>query len=313
MIELTRPGKHSLTIETPVMPAAGTFGYGDLYRDLIDIEKLGALVTNPITYQPWNPASGTRVVPLDAGILMHTGLPNPGLNKIVSKYRGLWKTLPLPVIVHVVGTTTEDVRRCVVQLDHEDGVAAVELGLNDDIREQDAERLVRAATENADKPVLVRLPFTDTEMLAHVADDAGAAAVVVCSPPRGTARDASGRLVSGRVYGPVIKPIILRMVGQLTRRLDLPVIGAGGIHSPDDARDYMEAGARAVQVDSATWVRPKLIELIARDLGGLVLTQPTGALFDEWHPGIGQTEHERQEAERRRKAAKDKPQDDGQA
>lgn len=297
MIELTRPGKHSLTIETPVMPAAGTMGFGDLYRDLIDIEKLGAFVTNPVTYQPWSPATGTRVVPLDAGILMHTGLPNPGLSKIIGKYQGLWRTLPLPVIVHLVGTTFDDVRRCADQIDREESLAALELGLNDDISAYDAERMVRAATDNTDKPVIVRLPFTDTERLGEAADDGGAAALVVCAPPRGTARDAAGRLVSGRVYGPLVKPMILRLVGQMARRLDLPIIGSGGIHTPDDARDFIEAGARAVQVDSVTWVNPKALEMIARDLGGLVLTQPTGALLDEWHPGIGETEKKRKSSE----------------
>ena len=64
--EITRPGKNSLVIETPVMPAAGTVGFGDVYRELIQFEKLGALVTNPVTYAPWSPATGTRVVPLDA-------------------------------------------------------------------------------------------------------------------------------------------------------------------------------------------------------------------------------------------------------
>lgn len=305
MIELTRPGKHSLTIETPVMPAAGTMGFGDLYRDLVDFEKLGAFVTNPVTSNPWSPATGTRVIPLDAGVLMHTGLPNPGLSKIISKYRGLWRALPLPVILHLVGTTVEDVRRCANQIDHEDSIDALELGLNDDISEYDAERLVRAAVDNTDKPVLVRLPFTDTERLGEAADDGGAAAVVVCSAPRGTARDPAGRLVSGRVYGPLMKPLILRLVGQMARRLQVPVIGAGGIHSPDDARDFIDAGARAVQVDSATWVSPKLIELIARDLGGLVLTQPTGALLDEWHPGIGETEKKRKQTDASAEATTD--------
>lgn len=290
MIELTRPGKQALTIETPVMPAAGTMGFGDLYRDLVDFEKLGAFVTNPVTHQPWSPATGTRVVPLDAGILMHTGLPNPGISKIIGKYQGLWRTLPLPVIMHLVGTSVEDVRRCAHQIDHEESLDALELGLNDDIRPYDAERLVRAATDNTDKPVIVRLPFTDTEILGEAADDAGAAAVVVASPPRGTARDSAGRLVSGRLYGPMVKPMILRLVGQMARRLQVPIIGSGGIHTPNDARDYIEAGARAVQVDSVTWVSPRTIEMIARDLGGLVLTQPTGALLDEWHPGIGETE-----------------------
>jgi imidazole glycerol phosphate synthase subunit HisF len=95
--------------------------------------------------------------------------------------------------------------------------------------------------------------------------------------------------------------------------VDIPVIGAGGIHSQQDARDFIEAGARAVQVDSATWVQPNLLEYIARDLGGLVLTRPVGALADEWHPGMGETERkareedQRKQAEARKPDAKDKP------
>jgi dihydroorotate dehydrogenase len=299
MIELTRRGKNALTVENPVMPAAGTLGYGDLYRDLIDIEKLGALVTNPVTYQPWSPATGTRVVPLHAGVLMHTGLPNPGLSKIVAKYRGLWRTLPVPVIVHVVGTSISDIQQCMALLDEEDSVAAIELGLNDDISPADAESSTLSAVEATEKPVIVRLPFTNVEVLAQTVADSEAGALVISSPPRGTARDVNGRLMSGRVYGPVVKPLVLRIVGQLARRLDVPIIGAGGIHSPEDARDYMEAGARAVQVDSVTWIKPNTLEMIARDLGGLVLTQPAGALLDEWHPGIGETER----SQRKRKRA----------
>lgn len=290
MIELTRPGKNSVTIETPVMPASGTLGFGDLYRDLIDIEKLGALVTNPVTYQPWNPAGGTRVVRLDGGILMHTGLPNLGLSKTLARYRAMWNTLPLPVILHVVATNTEDVRRCMNEIEREDCVQAVELGLNDDVSPGEAGWLVRAAVEKSEKPLIVRVPLNDAERLARSAVDSGADALVVCAPPRGTARDAGGRLIGGRLYGPMVKPIVLRLVGQIARQVDVPVIGAGGIHTPQDARDYIEAGARAVQVDSVTWVQPKMLEIIARDLGGLVLTRASGALADEWHPGMGETE-----------------------
>jgi dihydroorotate dehydrogenase len=289
-IELTRPGKNSLTVETPVMPAAGTFGFGDLYRDLIDIEKLGALVTNPVTYQPWSPASGTRVVTLDGGVLMHTGLPNLGLSKTLARYRAMWNTLPLPVILHMVATNTDDVRRCMAEIEREECVSAVELGLNDEVSPGEAGWLVRAAVEKSEKPLIVRLPLNDAERLARAAADSGADAVVACAPPRGTARDTSGRLIGGRLYGPMVKPIILRLVGQIARQVDVPVIGAGGVHNPQDARDYIEAGARAVQVDSVTWVQPKMLEIIARDLGGLVLTRAAGALDDEWHPGIGETE-----------------------
>jgi dihydroorotate dehydrogenase (NAD+) catalytic subunit len=141
--------------------------------------------------------------------------------------------------------------------------------------------------------VLVRLPLYDAYAIAEAVEDAGAATLVVAAPPRGTARDPhTGKLISGRVYGPLVKPMTLRVVGQLAKRIKIPIIGAGGIHSAQDARDYIEAGACAVQVDSVTWIQPQLLEVIARDLGGLVVTREAGALPDEWHPGMGQTTRE---------------------
>ncbi len=305
--DITRPGKYTLTVSTPVMPASGTFGFGDVYRDMVNFDKLGAIVTNPVTYAPWSPASGTRVVPVDAGVLMHTGLPNPGLSKILRQYEGQWGSLPVPLIVHLVGTTDEEVRKSASRLDEVESVAAIELGLSDDIAPDDAEALVKAAVQRTDKPVLVRLPFHDAPFIAGIVADAGAGALVVAAPPRGTARDPlTGRLVSGRIYGPVIKPMALRMVGQIARQLpDIPVIGAGGIHSTFDARDFIEAGAKAVQVDSVTWIRPNLLERVARDLGGWIVTRAAGAFPDEWHPDMGDTEHA--ERQRKDKPARKKP------
>jgi dihydroorotate dehydrogenase (NAD+) catalytic subunit len=305
-IVLTRPAKRVLEVNSPVMPAAGTFGYGERYRDLVNFDKLGAIVTNPITYEAWSPATGTRVVPLDAGVLMHTGLPNPGLNKALRRHRNLWTLLPVPVIVHLVATSVDHIRKCAARLDEEDSVAAIEIGLNDDITAHEAEALIDAAVSRTDKPILARLPLNDAYEIAESVVDAGAGALVISAPPRGTARDPqTGRLVSGRLYGPVVKPIILRVVGQLSRRIDIPIIGAGGIHTPQDARDYIEAGAVAVQVDSLTWIDPKSLEVVARDLGGMVVTRESGALPDEWHPGMGDTERDqrRKEAKTGRKDA----------
>lgn len=291
---ITRPGKNTLELLTPVMCAAGTFGYGEVYRDFINIDKIGAIVTHPITYDSWNPARGPRVVPLDAGVLMHTGLPNPGLNKALRRYRNLWIALPLPIIVHLVATSSEHVRKSAARLDEEEGVDAIELGLNDDIDWKDAEELVNAAVSKTDKPVLVRLPLLDAYEIAQPVADAGAGALVVSAPPRGTARHPqTGELISGRIYGPLVKSMVLHAVGQLAERIkEVPIIGAGGIHGPHDARDYIEAGAVAVQVDTVTWVKPKLLETISRDLGGWIVTRESGALPDEWHEGMGDTEAE---------------------
>ncbi len=300
-IEITRPGKNSLILSTPVMPAAGTLGFGDSYKRLINYDKLGALVTNPVTIDQWNPASGTRVVPLESGILVHTGLPNPGLERVILRNRPVWERLPIPVILHLVGTNVSQLKRASDLMADIDVIAGVELGLNDDVTEEEARRLVREAAKS-EKPLMVRLPFYESYNLALPVVDSGADAVVVSAAPRGTARDATtGRLVSGRIYGPLIKPMILRMVGRLRRQLpaEIPIIGAGGIHSPQDARDYIEAGAVAVQVDTATWAQPKMLERISRDLGGWIATRRKDALMDEWHPNMGNTEAlQRQAAER---------------
>ncbi len=281
-VEITRPGKYSLILSTPVMPAAGTAGFGDSYRRLINYDHLGALVTNPVTIERWNPARGTRIVPLDAGVLVHTGLPNPGLGAVVRQYRQLWASLPLPIILHLVGTTVPQVERAGRQLDEIEGIDAVELGLNDDMAEDAAFDLVAAA--NMEKPLMVRLPFYECRQLAMPVVEAGADALVVSAPPRGTARDErTGRLLSGRIYGPLVKPMTLRLVGRLRRHIpaEIPIIGSGGIHSPQDARDFIEAGAVAVQVDTATWVQPKLLERIARDLGGWIETRHKDTLTDD--------------------------------
>ena len=291
-IEIARPGKFSLIVSSPVMPAAGTFGFGDSYRALLDYEKLGAIVTNPATIEPWRPAAGTRIIPLDAGVLVHTGLPNPGLAKVISQNRRVWAKLPVPLILHLVGSSARQVKQAITMIDDVDEIAAVELGLHDDV---DRNAAVDLVTEAAlmEKPLLARLPFYQCHQLAQPVADAGADALVLTAAPRGTARDPNtGRLVSGRVYGPLIKPMILRSVGRLRRQLpdELPLIASGGIHSPQDARDYIDAGAIAVQVDTATWAQPKMLERIARDLGGWIATRQKDALPDEWNPDMTHTE-----------------------
>jgi dihydroorotate dehydrogenase (NAD+) catalytic subunit len=289
-IEITRPGKHMLSLTSPVMPAAGVLGFGDSYRDMVNFDKLGALVTNPVTYEPWSPAGGMRVVHLDAGALVHTGNPNPGLSKVISKYREMWTMLPMPVILHLICDKVEHIRKSASRIDSEESINALELGLNDDITNDEAYKYVRAAVERTEKPVIVRLPLQDAYAIADSVVDAGAASLVVAAPPRGTARDKySGQLVSGRVYGPMVLPIVLRVVEILAKRIKVPIIGAGGIHSPEDARDYIRAGAVAVQVDSVAWINPKMLEVIGRDLGGLVVTRESGAYPDEWYPGMGNT------------------------
>jgi dihydroorotate dehydrogenase (NAD+) catalytic subunit len=289
MIEITS-GKQPLQLANPVIGASGAFGFAGEYAKLIDLSKLGAIVTNPITWRPRRPATGTRVVPLDSGVLIHTGLPNAGLHHVHRAYAAKWKNSAAPIIVHIVATAPDELARCAQVLDMNDGIVAVEVGLGDQATHRDAQLMISAVRQHTHLPILARLPLYYATHVASAAEEAGADALVVAAPPRGTARDPlTGQLVGGRVYGPWLKALALRAVGQIARRAKIPVIGCGGIHNPDDARDYLEGGAVAVQVDSVAWVRPEMVEIIARNLGGLELTRKAGAMADEWHPGLGET------------------------
>lgn len=287
-ISITRAIKPPIVLESPVMNASGTMGFADEYADLIKFEKLGAFVTNPVTLNRRDPANWPHIIPLDGGILVHTGHPNDGLYETVSTHQQQWDRMPVQILMHILATTPFEVKTCFEYLETIDAVEGIELGLRDDIEDDDLIEFVKLATR-CEKPVLVQLPFNIAPNLVKRISDLGVDGLVLCAPPRVTARDSIGKLVAGRLYSPVIKPMMLRMVGQLAREIDVPIVACGGIHSTQDAYDFLEAGAKAVQIDSLVWTHPAKVEIIARDLGGWVLTQPSGAMPDEWYPGFGET------------------------
>ena len=198
MIDLTYGGKSPLTVNNPVLLASGVAGYdGGPYSGVIDLSKLGAIVTNPLTWRPRHAANGPRVVPLPAGVLVHTGLPNPGVRRAIKLYRALGAE-PAPVIAHVVATTVEDVAASVAELERCEAIAGIELGLHDRATPRDVELILRAAQDATMLPLMVRLPLYTALDLAPAAQDAGAGALVVSAPPRGTVRDPlSGQLAGG--------------------------------------------------------------------------------------------------------------------
>jgi dihydroorotate dehydrogenase (NAD+) catalytic subunit len=283
MLEITT-GKMALRLSRRVIGASGAFGFAGEYGKLIDLSLLGALVTNPISLRARRAAAGTRVVPLDSGVLIHTGLPNGGIYKMHRQYAAKWRTSPTPVIVHLIGAP-EDLAECAAFLDQQAEIAAIELGINDTLTARETRTTVATVRTRTQLPLLAKLPLYQAVNLAAAAADGGADALVIAAPPRGTARDPlSGQLIGGRVYGAWLKPLAVRVVGQLTPRLSIPIIGCGGIHHPDDARDFFEAGARAVQLDSVVWARPEMVIAIAKAFSGGELTRMSGALADEWRP-----------------------------
>jgi dihydroorotate dehydrogenase (NAD+) catalytic subunit len=261
-------GKAPLTIDPPILLGAGSAAFGDVYHGLLDFRAFGALVTAPVSLAPRLPAHGTHVVPLADGFLLHTGLPNPGLRKVLDTCEHLWGALGIPVVVHVLAGNATDARRIAGTLDGIVTVSALELGLLDGTPPAEAGRMVAAVRAVTDKPVLVRLPLHDAYTLAGPAAEAGAGALVVCGPPYVSARNAaSGGFVSGRYYGAGLKPQILHTLIELREQQHaVPLIGAGGVYSAEDARDYLDAGAAAVQLDSVVWQSPARAAAIAAAL-----------------------------------------------
>ncbi|MBZ0305524.1 MAG: hypothetical protein K8I82_05600 [Anaerolineae bacterium] len=284
MIELTAPRKNSITVTSPVLLGAGTVGFdGSPYRKLLSLDKFGALVTPPVTFSPRQPAAGPRVVPLPSGFLMHTGLPNPGISRVMREYEKKWKRSVLPIIIHLVAEAPHKVEQAVQIIERSHGVAGIELGIHEQTTMRELSTLLEAARQHCDLPVLVQLPLYNAVPLGEVAQYNGADGLVVAAPPRGTARDTqSGRLIGGRLYGPWIKAQVLRVVGRVVQYAEVPVIASGGIHSPSDARDFLSAGARAVQLDSVVWTQPRMAESIASDLSGVEATRTSRAYVENW-------------------------------
>ncbi|HLA41973.1 MAG TPA: nitronate monooxygenase, partial [Aggregatilineales bacterium] len=298
MIEITVSRKNSIVVDSPVLFAAGVVGFdGTPYRKILALDKFGALVTTPVTLTPRFPANGPRVVPLTSGLLLHTGLPNPGVRRTVQEYEASWKRSILPIIMHLVATSADDVEQMARVVDGCPEIDGIEIGLHDQVTIREMRAIISAAKNASDLPILARLPLYSSLTLAEPAQDSGIDALVIAAPPRGTERDQqAGRLVGGRLYGPWLKAQTLRIVGRVVQYTEVPIIASGGIHSADDARDFITAGATAVQLDSIVWINPKEAEVIARNLGGSELTRTSGALADEWQPGMSTTQRMRQQA-----------------
>ncbi len=266
MIELAPRHKIGLSLPNPVMVAAGCWGMGSEYGGLVDVASLGAVVVGPLTATPRRGASPPRLVPVPGGLLLHTGLDNPGLPAAIRRYGRIWARSPVPVLLHLAATTSAEVTAACEQLGGVEGVAGIELGLWDRIGPTEAGAMVAAAVAAASQPLLVRLPLAQAHELAPIVVQAGAVALTVGAPPRGTAFH-QGRFVTGRLYGPFVLPLALRALRQVVGLVDVPLIGCGGVYSAADAQAFLRAGATAVQVDAAIWQDPTAPARIGREVG----------------------------------------------
>ncbi len=241
--------KFDLDLKTPIMNAAGSLGFVLDPNAPIDLSQMGAFVTNPISLSKRTPARGPRLLVFSGGFLLHTGFPNPGLNRSIREYASRWRRCPLPVLVHLLVQSPQEVSRMVERLEDLGSVMGIELGLPPDSDPGLTTGLVSAAI--GELPVIVRLPLDHASDLAAVLADFDLAGISL-SPPRGALPGQAGGLVSGRIYGPAVFPLALAAVEKLVET-GLPIIGAGGVYKSLDCEAMLAAGAMAVQLDTTLW------------------------------------------------------------
>jgi len=246
------------------MNAAGSLGFFPDFRSLGDFGSLfGAFVTNPFSLRSRLPANQPAVIEYPGGFLLHTGLPNPGLKAGLKKYSAKWTRSDLPIIVHLMADRPEETQNMVRMLEDIENVMAVELGfaplLANDILMLTLEMCL------GEIPLIFSLPIEQVLSFGPRLIQDGAQAISI-SAPRGALNpplpmgapfgDDKGlgvrELITGRLLGPALFPQTLGIV-QSAVKLDIPIIGSGGVWSKENADTMLSVGALAVQVDAALW------------------------------------------------------------
>jgi dihydroorotate dehydrogenase (NAD+) catalytic subunit len=288
----------ALRLANPIITAAGTFGYGLEFAHLVDLNRLGGLVTKGISKEPIEGAPAPRLCETPSGMLNAVGLQNVGVDAFLKDKLPLLRKYNTHLIVNVFGYCVEEYVEVIRRLQDGEGISAYELniscpnvkkggmqfGTNPDL----VGEVVGAARKAAGKrPLWVKLMplVTDIGLLARTAESAGADALTVANTYPAMAIDVrTGKSLlgnaTGGLSGPAIKPITLRLVWEVRKAVKIPIIGLGGSETAQDVLEYMAVGASAVQVGTASFADPKASEAI---LGGLpeALRQVKALTFKE--------------------------------
>ncbi len=271
-----------LCLRTPVLTASGTFGFGDEYRDIVNLAALGAIVTKTVTPEPREGNRTPRTVETPAGMLNSIGLPNPGGEGAVREKAPIWAELPCPVVVSIAAHDPDSWTTLAARFDGLDNVVAVEAnlscpnvagGLDYSTDPMTTAATVRAVRQGVSLPVIAKLSpnVTDLRPIALAAEDAGADAISLINTLLGMVVDTEAALPFlgagvGGLSGPAIRPLAVRCVFDVAGVVSIPVIGMGGVVNTDDALQFMMAGATAVQVGTATFREPRTAERIVDGL-----------------------------------------------
>lgn len=263
-----------IILKNPVITASGTFGYGEEFRSLVDLNRLGAVIVKGLSLEPSRGNKPPRVVETPCGMLNAIGLENVGINEFISKKLPFLRTYSTPVIVNIYGKSIDEYARLAEIIEDAGGIAAIEVniscpnvkkgGIAFGVKAKSAYKVTKAVREKTTKTLIVKLSpnVTDITEIAESAVEGGADSLSLINTITGMAIDINTRRprlanITGGLSGPAIKPVALRMVWQVARKVKVPVIGVGGIFSAEDAIEFFIAGAAAVQIGTANFVNPR--------------------------------------------------------
>ncbi len=272
-----------LSLKNPILTASGTFGYGREFAELYDLSLLGGMVVKGTTAEPRKGNGVPRIAETPAGLLNSVGLQNPGIDRVIESELPFLRAFDTACIVNIAGHSVEDYRIVAEKLAGVAGVDAVEVNIScpnvasggmsfgtDPAVAAAVTQAVRAVWQG---PLIVKLTpnVTDIVCIAKAVEDAGADALSLINTLQGMAIDIRSRRpilanTMGGLSGPAVKPVALRMVYQVARAVQIPVIGLGGIGSATDVVEFLLAGASAVQVGSANFQNPYICPQIIEEL-----------------------------------------------
>ncbi len=286
-----------LVLKNPVLTASGTFGYGRELASLVDPVRLGAVIVKGISLQPRAGNPPPRIVETPCGMLNAIGLENIGVKKFINEKLPFLRESGACVIVNILGDSVEEYGQLAEILDNVPGIHAVEVniscpnvkqgGVAFGIDPEAARRVTAEVRKKCSLPVIIKLSpnVTDITSIALAAEDGGADAVSLINTIQGMAIDIQTRRprlanVIGGLSGPAIRPVAVRMVWQTAKAVSIPVIGIGGITTPEDALEFLIAGASAVQIGTGNFINPKATIQVLEGIEKYLLLHNINSIHD---------------------------------
>jgi dihydroorotate dehydrogenase (NAD+) catalytic subunit len=273
----------SLKLRNPIMLASGTIGYGNEISEFSDLNKLGAIVTKSLSLKPRKGNPPQRIVETPAGMLNAIGLANVGVEEFVKEKIPFIKKYDIPLVCNIAASTVEEYVECAKILDQEDTIKAFEINVscpnvkdgglqfgNDVSAVGNVTSKVRAITK---KPLIIKLSpnVSYISQFAQVVKDEGGDAVSAINTLVGTSFNIFTKKpkihnINGGLSGPAIKPVALAKVLEISRKVDIPIIGIGGIMNWKDIIEFMIVGASAIQIGTLNFIDPSAPEKMIKEL-----------------------------------------------